>query len=249
VHSRRPLIISLGLAVALAATVLSTTAAAGTSASLKIEPASVAVAKGVTFSVKVVQDAPVATSGAQASIDFDPTILQVVSVTPGGAYSAAPVFLPANMSADIKAANQSGHLAQVAAAFTPPDSIPPGATNFLFVSFWVVGCGKSDLRLPASGPFNAQMISGQPDVYGREVPVSTVDGQVITCVGADAVTADAGPADVSMASVKASNGITDGGLPLGLLGVAGVIAVAVFGGLVWLARRRDERDATDELGE
>jgi len=248
VRSWRSLIIGVAMALAVGLSAVSGHASAAASASLRVEPASLDVARGTTFSVKVVQDAPVATSGAQASIDFDPAILQVVSVTPGAAYAAAPVFLPQDLAAAIRSANQSGHLAQIAAALTPPDAIPAGTANFLFVGFSAVGCGTTGLRLPASGPFNAQMISGQPEAYGHEVPVTTVGGQVVTCVGPDAVTADAGPAD-PVTGTTASNGITDGGLPLGLLGAVGVIAVSLLGGLVWWARRPEPSDDLDELGE
>ena len=230
--------IGLVLALATATSVLSGTASAAARASLRIEPAALSVAKFSTFTVKVVQDTPVATSGAQASIDFDPTILQVVSVSAGGPYSQAPVFLPRDTSADIRTANESGHLAQIAAAFTPPDSVAPGTSDFLFVKFRAVGCGTSSLGLPTSGPFNAQMISGQPEAYGHEVPVTTVDGQVTTCVGADAITADAGPAD---ASVSRSIGTGDG-VPVGLIGVASVLAIGGLGGLLWRSRRREELD-------
>jgi hypothetical protein len=200
-----------------------TSPVAAASASLRIEPATVAVAKGGSFSVNVVQDAPVATSGAQASIVFDPTILQVVSVSPGAAYRTAPILLPKDIAADIRNANATGRLAQIAAAQTPPDAVRPGSANFLVVWFQAVGCGQTDILLPAGGPFNAQIISGQSEGYGNEVPVATANAHVTTCVGPDAVTTDS--------SDPGMGGTAGSAFPVGLIGAAGVIAVALLGGL------------------
>jgi hypothetical protein len=234
VQKIRPLVLGLVAAVALAAAAAGATAAVG-SARLSITPASIVVAKGETFAIRVVQDAPVATSGAQASIDFDPTILQVVSVQRGAAYAASPVFVPSDIAADIRSANTSGHLAQVAAAWTPPDAVPPGPADFLLVEFMATGCGASDLRLPSTGPFNAQMISGVSGAYGTEVKVGTDSSHVVTCVGADKVTSSAGQAPSSAAA---------GGTPIAAVvgGAAGLVALALLGGLTVRARRRVQPD-------
>lgn len=229
----RSLVLGSVMAIALATAIVSAPVAAA-DASLKIDPANVAVSNGQIFAVQVVQDAPEATSGAQVSIDFDPAILQVVSVSPGSAYATAPVFLPGDIDADIAKANLTGHLAQIAAAFTPPDAVPAGTASFLVVRFRVVGCGQTDLRLPAEGPLNAQMISGQSDAYGHEVPLVTSNGHVTTCVGADAVTADA--------SDPAADGTARGSTPVLLIGASGLIAVGLIGGLAWRSRRREDPD-------
>jgi hypothetical protein len=222
---------ALILAFALASSGAASTAAAATGASLQIEPANVAVANGASFSVKVVQNADVATSGAQASIVFDPRILQIDSVAPGPAYQSAPIFLPKDLETDIWTANTTGRLAQVAAAQTPPNAVPPGAADFLVVRFQVVACGETEISLPQGGPFNAQMISGQADRYGFEVPVATTaSGHVTTCVGPDGVTAGA-------LTSPGTGGAAASGIPLGVIALAGVVAVGLLGGLAVRSRR------------
>ena len=228
------LALAIGAAVVLATAVAGTRAAAA-GADLKVDPPSVAVAKGQVFALQVVQDSPVATSGAQASVDFDPSLLQVVSVERGAGYSLAPVFVPHDLQADIKLANATGHLAQIAAAFTPPDAVPAGTASFLIVHFRAVGCGQTAISLPTSGPFNAQMISGQSSVYGADIPVTTSSGRVTTCVGPDVVS----EGDVASGQAAAP----DPSAPVAIAGVAvGVAIAAAVGAFVFRSRRRVQPD-------
>jgi hypothetical protein len=222
------------IASALLATLLLSAPVAAADATLTIEPPTVAVAEGSEFVVQVAQDAPVAISGAQASIDFDPATLQVVSVERGPAYAQAPIFLPQDMDATIRTANATGRLAQVAAALIPPSAVPAGGASFLVVRFRVVGCGETDLTLATDGGTNAQMISGVADVYGQEVPVATRGGHVTTCVDPGAVTA--GITDVAPST-------TGGGSPpLGPIAAAGVIAAGLIGLLAVRSRLRRQPD-------
>jgi len=229
---------ALAVATVLAAPPVAAAGPDSSTASLRIEPASVAVATGSSFSVQVVQEPPVATSGAQASINFDPKILQVVSVTRGSAYQAAPIFLPENLDSDIQAANATGHLAQIAAAYTPPTAVPPGASTFLVVTFRAVACGQTDLTLPATGPFNAQMISGQQPGYGAPVPVRTINGHVTTCAAAGAITP--GVSDTAAETTTAP------GIPLPLLGAAVFLVAVLLAGLAGQVRRRSPSDHVAE---
>lgn len=227
--------VGVGLVMALAlTTTVATPTGAAAAAMLRIEPRAVGVAQGGSFTVKVVQDAPLPSSGVQASIDFDPTIVRIESVALGAAYRSAPIVLPPDIEATIRAANATGRLAQIAAAYTPPDAVPRGTATFLVVRFRAVGCGATDLALPHGGPFDAQMISGESDVYGREVAVATTGGHVTTCVRPDAVTADISELDTDGAVVT--------GLPVGSIGAVGVIAVALLVGLVWRSGRRERHD-------
>jgi hypothetical protein len=227
-----------GLVVSVALATLMAGPVAAADATLRIEPAAVAVVKDGSFSVTVVQDAPLATSGAQVSLDFDPSILQVVSVSRAAGYANAPIFMPQDIDASIRGANLSGRLAQIAAAFTPPGAVSAGTSAFLLVKFRVVGCGQTDITLPSGGPFDAQMISGQSDLYGHEVRVSTSNGHVTTCVDPRAATAGA-PDEVLVDTA-------DGAIPVGLIGAVGalaVIAASLIGAAIRRGRRRKPLDS------
>jgi hypothetical protein len=218
------------MAGALASAGAATPLLAAGQATLRIDPAVVRIVAGDDVPVRIVQDTPFATSGTQASLDFDPRLLQIESVTPGAAFAQAPVFVPRDLAGDIAKANDSGRLAQVAAAFTPPGAVPAGTATFLVVRFRAIACGTSGLDLPVGGPFDAQMIDGRQDGYGNAVPVTTNGGSLTTCVAPGDVTAITDdPAPVAA---------TQGGAPVGLLAAAVVVVVVAVavGGLAWRAR-------------
>jgi hypothetical protein len=228
------------MALALTAAVAGSVAA-DSGATLSVSPASAAATQGQTFDLQVVQDSPVATSGAQASIQFDPSILQIVSISPGQPYAKAPIFEPPTLPSDILHANITGRLSQVAIAFTPPGNVPAGRAAFLIIRFRVVGCGQTDVQLPTLGPFNAQMISGETNGYGSDVPVTTTGGHVTTCVTANVPAAAGGAGTFGTTTTAASNGGSAVGtsLPIALIGAAAILAVAGLGLLVWRSRRQE----------
>jgi hypothetical protein len=240
VQTRRAGSLSAILGVLFALAVVSAPAAAAAGAVLRIDTVTTTVNTGESFVVTVTQDAPVLTSGAQATISFDPAILQVVSVSFGPAYAGAEVFLPRDLTAAIRLANQSGSLAQIAAAFTPPSAVPAGPASFLVIKFWAKGCGRSEISLPTGGPRNAQMISGASDTYGREVPVTTTGGHVTSmCTGQSAgTTASMPPIEVGTTPAgTTSANATPVGL-IGAAGTAGILGVGLFGAFAWRSRRR-----------
>ena len=230
----RPIVVAslFALALALAAKPgRAPVAAADSDATLRIEPAVVKVVGGAEFAVQLVQVAPVASSGAQASIEFDPSILQIVSVSPVGAYAQAPFILPKDIAEDVRSANHSGKLAQVAAAFLPPTSVPPGSAPFLAIGFRAVGCGETSLDLPV-GALDAQMIDGREGSYGEPLTVGTTGGSVTTCV------------DASDATPTASLASASDGIPFPLVAAAAVLLIVVIvGGLALSSRRRREPSA------
>jgi hypothetical protein len=150
--------------------------------SLRIEPAVQTVAQGGTFTAHIIQSADVPTSGASATISFDPTLLQIQAVTRGPAYEAAPVFTGATPTA-ITAANTTGSLVGVAAAFLPPDNVAAGEADFLDITFHAIGCGIAELGLP-TGVTDAGLLDGSAATYGDALQVSTAGGSVTTCVTA-----------------------------------------------------------------
>jgi hypothetical protein len=168
---------------------------------MRIEPASLTVAEGDAFSVTVVHGSPIAVGGAEASVTFDPALLQVVSVTPGGPYASAPIFLPHDVASSIAAANARGKLATIAAAFLRPAFAPASpSTPFLVIELKAVGCGQAVLGLPA-GAVDATMLDGRTASYGQELTVGTTGATItIACSGA------AGPAAARALSGAAGSG-------------------------------------------
>jgi hypothetical protein len=159
-----------------------TQTAVATGNTLRIDPAVQTVAQDGTFVAHVVQSADVPVSGASATITFDPTLLQIQSVARAAPYADAAVFAGASPVA-IAAANTTGSLVGVAAAFLPPDAVPAGEAAFLDITFKAIGCGTAELGLP-TGATDAALLDGREATYGDTLEVSTIAGSVTTCVAA-----------------------------------------------------------------
>jgi len=205
---RRKLLKRTAVHVALSVVLL--TAALGTvvpvSASentLRIDPPAQTVAQDGTFTARVVQHADGPTSGVAATITFDPTLVQIESVTRGSAYAEAAVFNGASQIA-ISAANTTGSLIGVAAAFLAPDAVPAGDAVFLDVTFKAIGCGIVELGLP-TGVTDAAMLDGSAETYGNLLSVATVGASVETCViSSPAPSGSPGPSTSSTPSPSVS---------------------------------------------
>lgn len=173
---------SVALLVTLA-TLASVGSAEAAGNTLRLEPATATVAKGATFTVTVVQDAEVATSGVQATIIFDRTKVQVTKVTRGSAWANAPLYLAGDDKA-VTAANKNGKLKTVAAAHFPPGSVPKGKADFLVVELKALECGTVKLEMPV-GAADASMLDGREASYGKSLKVTAVGGTVtVDCSGA-----------------------------------------------------------------
>ena len=144
---------------------------------------------GATFSVDVVSNASVTTSGVQASVGFDRTVVQVTAVTRGVGWSSAPIFIgpsgdltiAANMSATIAAANASGTLATIAASQTSGSTPASVDETFLTITFQVVGCGSTSttsITLP-TGASNTLLT----DTTAGQVAITTTGATVEPCHG------------------------------------------------------------------
>jgi phosphate transport system permease protein len=112
---------------------------------LKIDPPTQTVSPGQTFVLNVLQSSPVALTGAQANIIFDPKLVQLSSFELGPSYTAAGAVFAfgnadqgtsGNMDATVKRANETGVL-ENAAGFLLPGSgtIAAGDLVFLKVTF------------------------------------------------------------------------------------------------------------------
>jgi hypothetical protein len=151
---------------------VATVSAAGNT--LRITPPSTPVAAvGTSFTVHVVQNALVPTSGAQATITFDQTKVQITSVAKGAGYAGAALFLGAS-PANITTANASGSLKTVAAAyFAGTGPTPIGDQDFLDIVFKATACGTSTIGLPI-GAADAVLT----DANGATLAVTTTGGTV-----------------------------------------------------------------------
>src|SRR5262245_38848385 len=81
-------------------------------ASFRTDPPTQDVASG-TFEVNIVQTTPFSPTGAQASVQFDPTLLKIVNVEPGPGYASATFVVgvaPQTTQEAIAEANSTGEL-------------------------------------------------------------------------------------------------------------------------------------------
>ena len=120
-------------------------AAADPQPTLSVDPATVTVIPGQAFVINIVQNAAVATTGAQVSVTFDPSLTQLKDFELGPAYtSASAVFVfgnadlgsNANKDLAMARANKVGVLENVAGFLLPGSgTIPAGETVFIKLSF------------------------------------------------------------------------------------------------------------------
>ena len=184
-QSRRPVRLALVLATLLAAVgIAGGVSAAEVTGKLRLDPPTATVAQGGTFSVKVISNTSVATSGVSASITFNKAVVQVTTITRSAAWTSAPLFLAADAKA-ITTANQKGVLKNVAAAFFPPGSTPAGDQEFITVGFKAVGCGAVTMTMPISpDQTDSTMIDGRAATYGAAIKLTTTGATVTVCDGA-----------------------------------------------------------------
>lgn len=146
---------------------------------LRVDPPTQSVPPGAVFNIDLTQGADVATSGAQATIGFDPALLQVQSLSVGPVYESGTVLAgkaagvtggtTPTIDEAIADANASGELQNVA-TFLASSSAPAGDNTFITLTMQAVAPGTSPIRL-----VNALMI----DEIGDEVPVTATDGSVV----------------------------------------------------------------------
>src|SRR5262245_17867812 len=95
VGSHRRSVGSVGLVVALAGLLAGApVAAAGNT--LRVEPSTATLPVGELVDIRLVQNAEVPTSGVQATVEFDPNLLQLEAIDLGAAYASAMLFVAAD---------------------------------------------------------------------------------------------------------------------------------------------------------
>jgi hypothetical protein len=167
--------------------------ASAQTASLRVDPANQTVAAGQSFTISIVQSADFASLGAQATLQFDPNVVQVVGLEVGAPYVDA-LFLFGSGSAGegavspeqaIADANATGLLANVTTFLLPgAGSVPPGDAVVATVTMSAKGGGTSPLNLvtyaaPGGSDANSMgLLPDPPDAQGTLVGVSVTPGQV-----------------------------------------------------------------------
>jgi hypothetical protein len=171
------LLASLGIAIGISAT-----PALASSPTLRISPATSSVsAVGGTVTVNVIVSSPSAIQGAQATVTFDKSLLQITSVTRGAEWANADLFLGA-ATADIAKANSTGSLANVAAT-NITSTVAAGDSGFLAITFKAIACGTATLGLPVFGG-SGQAVGGLLlSSSGATVKVTATGGTVGVCSG------------------------------------------------------------------
>ena len=187
------------LAVALAVLAVATGASAASN-TLRIDPASTSVAEGGNFTIKVIQNASVATSGVSATITFDRTKVQVTTLTRGAPWASAPLFVAGDAAA-IAAANKSGKLKNVSAAFFPPGSVPAGDAEFITIEFKAVGCGQVKLGLPV-GAVDGGMLDGRTNTFGSALKVTATGATVTLCSAGGSASPSLAPGETPAAQAS-----------------------------------------------
>jgi len=193
VNRSRLAALSAGAMFLLASVFVPATALAAGSGTVSLTPANVGTSVGSTFFVDIVSNATVASSGASASVNFDQTKLQIVSVTqpaPGSGWNQGGSAYVLPTASDIANANASGHLKGIGAFFTDGTSSLPAATNETLarVTFFASATGNSNITLPTSGSDVAAITDGTAASYGSPVAITTSGTAVSTTAGSGSTT-------------------------------------------------------------
>jgi hypothetical protein len=175
--------LSAGAMFLVASVIVPATALAAGTGSVSLSSANVGTSTGSSFFLDINTQASVAMSGASASIDFDRTKLQIVSValpTVGTGWNVAGAAHVTPSVAAIGTANVTGHLSAIGAFFTDGTSSLPAATNEVLarVTFFATATGNTNIVLPSGGTEPAALLDGTAASYGSPV-VTTPSGTAV----------------------------------------------------------------------
>ena len=224
--------LSAGAMFLVASVFMPATAMAAGTGTISLTPPSVSVSAGSTFVATINSQATVPLSGASASIDFDTTKLQIISVAKPAAgtgwnVAGASYVLPS--AGTIGTANSTGHLPGVAAFFTDGTSNLPANTNEVvaLVTFFATAATSptTSITLPTSGSDPSGLLDGTTGTgYGSAVGTTTSGTTVTIAAGTGANssvttnvtgTVDAGfvslscPTSITVPLVRGVNNFTD----------------------------------------
>jgi hypothetical protein len=202
-------------------------------ASLAVSPASLSVKPGAEFTLTLTQDAQIPVVGSSATFAFDPSLLQIVSVSRAPAYSKGsiiygqniaghPEATPATGAVGIANVNATGHDLRVAVFVLPPaNPIPAGKADAFTVKF------KARDGVSGTSPIEISNLE-VTDPEGNNIGVTGSNGSVQVTANAPAVLPAAGGTPTAGSDHVWSE--------LAILG--GLFALVAGAGAVYSARRR-----------
>lgn len=194
-------------------------------ASLSISPVTLAVRPGTEFSVSLMQTANIETSGALASLGYDQSLLELVSVSRGTGYKNGTVVYgrvpvgstPPPIAAKIATANATGKLEAITVFLSPPNKAAAGSLEVAVIKFK----SRSALGTTALTLSDAEVINTE----GKNVGVTAAAGQIQVSTSAAVLPATGG-------APGADRGMGSALILVGLLAVLTSVAAVLF------ARRR-----------
>jgi hypothetical protein len=151
--------------------------------SLRVEAASTGVSIGDSFTVHIIGNTAGKVSGAEASLTFDKTLLQVTAIAKGANWTAASatwVGWPTapNLPTFLVNANAAGKIPGIAATFLDGSSYLAGGDRELYsVTFSAIANGSTSLDLPI-GPADGYMTDGETANYGLPLSLVATPGSV-----------------------------------------------------------------------
>ena len=170
--------------------------ASAQTASLRIDPPSQSVS-GQSFTVTIIQTSDSPTLGAQATLQLDPSVVQVTGAEVGAPYVDALFLFGGGAGGAqtpeqaIAEANTTGLLPNITTFLLPgAGSVPPGDAVVATITMSGVAGGASSLNLTSyaapGGGSDANTLGLLPDPpsdQGTLIPVSVTPGQVTVAGG------------------------------------------------------------------
>jgi hypothetical protein len=169
--SWKPAFVAAAALFALAAISFQAPSVLAASGTMRIDAGQQPVPPGALFTIKLLQNADVETSGASTSLRFDPALMQIVEVAPGPDYADATFLIgvlvdtngdgepdTAQTSTEaIDEANQTGYLKNVTMFILPGSGItvPTGERVIATITLNAVSAGSAQLSLAEGCVSNA----------------------------------------------------------------------------------------------
>jgi hypothetical protein len=143
---------------------------------------------GAEFTVILVQQAGFVTTGAESDLQFDPTLIQVISVEKSQAYAKASLVMgvaPQTPAEAIAEANTSGRLKNIGTFFVPGPgaNVPAGQAEFVRIKLKTAATASNTTT--ALKLLDLEMLNAE----GVPVTVAGADGAVVIQAGAAVPTA------------------------------------------------------------